>query len=144
MGGRVDQARLRVLPQQRIADDDRGGEAGRPPEGREVDHRRRKPGREEHVPGQIAVDELGGAFVHRAQRVGQLRQVLDVCEVLRWKLAPGDPVADSPGTRPSIEERGTRLAGERSVHELPHRDHVPPGALRGAHLRGAPSQPSRR
>jgi hypothetical protein len=131
-----------ALPEQGVADDDGRRETRRPPVRGEVDHRRRKVIREEHVAGEVAVHELARSLVDRPERRRESRQVLDASELPGRKLTPGDALADRPVVRAAIEKRRPRDCGDRGVEALPDSDDLRPGAfsvLAGQVLPGTPA-----
>ena len=101
---------------------------------------RRKPIVEQHVPGEVAVDELARGADRREQR-REPREVLDMAEPARRQVAPGDRVADRPPVAAASDEVGTRNAGQGCVEALADRDDLRPAPLlvsAGDRLPGAP------
>ena len=83
---------------------------------------------EQHVAGQVAVDELAGGG-HRAQRGGQPRQVADLREVAGGNLTPGDAVADRPWAGPLVQERRPRDPAQGGMQTLAYSQDLRPAAL---------------
>ena len=107
---------------ERIGHDDRRREGGRPPLRREVDDRGRQLVVEEHVAGQVAVDELASC-VHR------LEYRENVVELGKRQLAPGNAVAHRPRIRALVEDQiGAGCGRERVVEQFADGDDCAPAS----------------
>lgn len=69
MPDRVQDLPIRALPDQGVNDHDRGSVRNGSPVGGEVDDRRRQLVIEEHIPGEVAVDQLARASTGRSAEV---------------------------------------------------------------------------
>jgi hypothetical protein len=146
IGQLVEDGRVGPAPRQRVHRGDGQGQAGGPPVGREVDHGGRLARGEEHVPAEVAVDQLGG-HAHRperrqqapqlpGQRPGRRRQ-----DAPRIALAPRDLVPDRPLAAVPAQPRRRGPAGQRGVERPARRDQPGPERRDAGPRSGLAGQP---
>jgi hypothetical protein len=131
-GQLIEEGRVGPAPRQRVHRGDGQGQPGGPPVGREVDHGGRLARGEEHVPAEVAVDQLGGQ-AHRPERRQQAPQLPGQrpgrrCQdAPRIALAPRDLVPDRPLAAVPAQPGRRGPAGQRGVERPARLDQPGPG-----------------
>jgi hypothetical protein len=121
--------------------DDCGGVSRRAPKRREIDDRRRKWLRKQHVARQVAVHELAPG-VERAADGKEICKMLDLGERLGRNVSPGDAISDRLGIGATGYEVRLGHLNQRLMKELAEGDDfAPPTFLMHAfdELPGAPA-----
>ena len=112
------------LPDQCVSHNDRGGIRDGPPVGGEVDDRWRQLVIEEHVSGEVAVDQLARGRSPVAEGSSELRQVRNGREFAGGDLVPGNPICHGPGISSAVQERWPLHVAQSSVEPVTRGDDV--------------------
>ena len=105
------------LPDERVGDDDRRCIRGRAPEERQVDDRGRKAFCEEHVAGEIRVNELARS-IYGPKRAEEAREMFDLLKSVGRQFAPGNTVCNRPRMGAVDDELRSWRPGEGCVEPL--------------------------
>ena len=141
VGDSVENGFVGPFPHERVCDHHGQSKGGRPPIRREVDHRGWKAVIEQHVAGQVSVNQLIRSRNSTECR-GQPSEVLDIAELAPGQLTSSNPISDCPRVSTALDEPGPGNVDQGRMESVADGDDLWPTPFLMASLNRLPGTPA--